>query len=214
VGMTADVLFEKLRAKGFLTDEERATGTKAALIHDLTKREEIEFMKQRGDKDYPTQTEINERRREFFAQHGISEHDIQDYQLTQLASFDTLNIDPESIDVTTSPDTLREWTIFYADLSVAHTDLVGPHDRLEEIRQRDVYSQTYANKYREIFGEHEFRQLPNGTKDAAEIMMQRMEKQALTVADQLKKMLELPKDVDLHSYIIEQLKQRYAEHAT
>lgn len=210
VGMTSDIIFEELEKRGFLTDEERREGTRAAIIHDMLKRGEIEMKASRGKTEYGTQEELNKAKQYVFEKAGISEDQIEEYRLTKRASFDTIETSPEQVSLDT-PDDLREWTIFYTDLSVSHTNIVGPDVRVDEVRQRGSYKKTYADKYYKISGQN-----PEDVdlESAAEKGMEQQVAIAHAVEGQLKRMLDLPEDVSLPQFIREHLEQRYAEHTT
>lgn len=79
-GMVTDVVLERLKDNGHLTQDERKRGTKAALMHDMLKRKELEMQygTEAGDHQVffdPIQREIiNEL---LLQEHHISQQDIQ-----------------------------------------------------------------------------------------------------------------------------------------
>ncbi len=211
VGMTADIIFEKLQEKGLLTAEERVAGTKGAVLHDLLKRAEIEaqYANDRPDQSkYLSSEELQKIDDAAFEHYGISKEDVREYALARRTTFDAVGVPPEQIDLTGSPNRLQEWVIFFSDWSVAHTNIVSPEERFRDIRNRGFYQKTYTEKYRQLFGDEALKQLPN-PEDATEEILRINKSQIDVVEEQLKSMLDIPKEVRLVDFIRQNLETRY-----
>jgi hypothetical protein len=155
VGAVADVFLGKFAEQGYLTLEERAMGVKAAIIHDLTKRKELEFTKGVSEKKtILLLPDEQERLKESFLQEfGISDKDRQALHLSRLAGGGFFDLDPAEVHPLESPQSIIEWTVALSDWMVAHTSVVSVEKRIEEIIKRGGYSDEYRWWHRKFYGE-------------------------------------------------------------
>jgi len=155
VGAVADVFLEKFVENEYLTSEERATGVKAAILHDLTKRKELEAMKgvEEANETFFNPKEQEGLKETFLQESGISDEDYDVISLSRFSGGGFVDLDPAEVHPLTSPESIIEWTIALSDWMVVHTHIVSVDDRIKEIVERGGYSEEYRWQHREFFGE-------------------------------------------------------------
>lgn len=214
VGMVADVIMEKLVEREYLKPEERKIGTNAALIHDLTKRLELETEK--GINTDSQKTFLNpEQKTELIAnlleKYRVSKEDVELYHLSKLAGDGILNLDEEMIKITKSPEDLTRWVIFFSDYAVAHTSLAPYRTRFEEANQRGEYNDLTIWWYKKLYGNN-----TNEIKDPTTIIKKvqdKLEYFLKQTEQQLKDIIGVDKSEDLVDYVKEQIEERYESYA-
>ncbi|MBI4114834.1 MAG: hypothetical protein HY445_03265 [Candidatus Niyogibacteria bacterium] len=211
VGMVADTILEKFSEKGYLTAEERQIGVKAALIHDLTKRQELEI--EHGvEKGSPKTFLDPEHRKEFISQvlakHRVSEKDIDDFSLTRLTGDGLLELDEKHIVITTSPRELIRWIILLSDYMVAHTSIVSPQERMDEAQERGEYDELQRWWFEKLYGKQALTEAEN-KNDVGRILNTRILFFLQQVEDQCRDALEIDAQQPFSDYIKQEIRKRY-----
>lgn len=153
VGATADILFEKLAEKGYLTLQERKVGTKTAILHDLTKRQELEFKKGINEGEGAEVIDPEEKKKlaeSFLAEHGISKEDRDTFNPYSVIP-EIFGLNEAEVKPFASAQEIIRWTISVSDWMVAHTALVSPNERMEEAINRGDYNKDYLWWYKRIY---------------------------------------------------------------
>lgn len=216
VGMTADVILEKLEERGFLTPEERKMGTKAAIIHDLTKMQEIEL--KHGVERYSSKKFLNPDEKEDFVnnllkERNVSQKDREILSLSDLTGEGVLNFpDDKKLDISYSPKNLVRFAIFFSDYVVAHTALVKPEERMREVIERSEYNDLDIWWYKKIYGEEELRGIEDPKKISEKVRSKTMNFLKQT-EEQFKVLLGVDASKSLSDFIEGEIKKRYESNA-
>jgi hypothetical protein len=212
VGVVADVILERLAERGFISPEDRKRGTKAALLHDLAKRQELErqYGVEKGESgEYLNPEERNKFISKLLEEYGVSEKDIADIDLSKLSGGGPFGVDIEKISLE-SPQFLIEWAISIADYSVAHTDVVSIPQRMEEAIKRGGYSDEFRWWFEKIYGEKALSDVQD-PDEIAKAVYAKTSEVFNRVQTELKPKLGLDEDETVHDFIQKQLESRYAE---
>lgn len=220
VGMVTDVIFASLEKQGKITRETRRKGVKAAILHDLTKRQELEAS--HGINSIAEARFINpEEERNFINQlldeHDISSQDRETLSLSGLTGGNVLFLPPdEKINLGRSPEDLIRWTIFLTDYMVANDLVVSPENRIAEVTERIIsqgeYSQEVSWWYKRLFGEEAFiaAQQSQGKREIINAINNPIKRSISVVEHQLQDMLGIG-DTSILDFVQQNIQERYQE---
>jgi len=211
VGMVTDVILEKLEEKGHLREQERKAGAKGAILHDLTKRQELE--KQYGVEEEDEGVFLDPQAKEEFIAELLDKYKLSSDQrklvaLQKLTGEGSIEIKNEKIDISSSRE-LMQWVILLADAMVAHTKVVSAEDRMNEVINRGEYSKTSDWWYKKLYGEKQFNQIKD-KKESAKAVYGKILNFLRQTEDQLKSLLSVEENQSLLEFIENQIKNRYA----
>ncbi len=212
VGMVTDVILERLAEGSYISVDDRKRGTKAALLHDLTKRQELEMQYgvEKGEKGEYLDPEARKRFiADLLEKHGVSSEDVADFNLSRLARSGSLEVDIEKISLE-SPQELIEWTIAISDYTVAQTDIVSIDQRMEEAIKRGGYNEEFLWWFKKIYGEEALKDIQDPS-EIAERVYDRAREAFDQVQNKLKPKLGLGEDETIYDFIQEQMEKRYAK---
>lgn len=208
VGMVADVILERLVENGHLAEADRRRGAKAAILHDLTKRQELEaqYGVEKGGKGRHLDPAARKKFvDELLEKQGVSAEDWADFNLSRRAGSGLWEGGKVSLE---SPRELIEWTIAVADYSVAHTNLVNPGQRLKEAIERGGYEDEFQWWFKKLYGDEAFKQA-GSQRAAAEVISERVVGVFAEVEEKLKPKLGLGENETISDFIEEQIIKRY-----
>lgn len=217
VAMLEDVLLESLEEKGHISAVDRKKGVKAAILHDLTKRQELEAT-------YGVETKegkfINPEEKKLFIkrlieQHNISSEDKETLSLTGLTGDAVLFLSPqEEINISSSPEELIKWTIFLTDYMVAHDQVVSPRERIREATERMMEKGEYNENslwwFEKLYGRETSQRVleKQGKEEIINRTYDPIKRCIIEVEDQLKELLGVG-DKSILDFIQENIDKRY-----
>lgn len=212
VGMTTDVILQRLEELGLLTPEEREMGTKAAIIHDLTKRQELE-VGHGIEADSPKRFLDPDKKKDFInnllADNQVLQRSREILSLSDLTDDGILNFpENEKLNISDSPENLIRFSILFCDATVAHTDLVTPDERMKEIIERGGYNDLDVWWYRKLYGEEKLKGIED-PKIISEAVYSRKIIFLRQIEEQLKSLMGIDESESLSDYIKEEIKKRY-----
>lgn len=148
VGLVADIILGKLFERGHLSKELWHQGTLAAILHDATKRFELEvhygIWKGTGLGHYPGTAMRREISKILFCR-TVNPKLRKITSLNEMTGGNAYQLPINKIRPLESKRKTIIWTIFLADHMVALTDIVSPKERMKELRKRYKNPANYKN---------------------------------------------------------------------
>ena len=212
VGMVVDVILQEFEERGLLTPEEREKGTKAAIIHDLPKRQHIEVqngIEAGSPKESLTPDKIAALDAELLAQHNISQEDVELFSLSEFAGSGKFEFPEDGkINVSGSPEDIIRFAILFGDHVVSDTSIMDFNERIDKVIERGRYNDEFVWWYRKLYGEEKLKGIKD-PKEASEKIYGKVRKFLQQTEDQFKSLIGVDESESLLDYIKEEIKKRY-----
>jgi hypothetical protein len=211
VGMVADAIFSRLHEVGYLSKKLWWQGTLAAILHDATKRWELEVMfgieAGVGLGYYPRPTRCKEIAKILFDRMAITPDVRCLFYLAGLSGGGANSITREQVKPLRSKRDMIRWTIFLADYMVTNTDIVSPFKRWNEIMNREgIVDKETIRKYKKKIGKEPDPSL--STREIFQITSPNLEFMFTKVETDLKSAMEI--DISILNFVLNALKKQNA----